>query len=205
MNAKIATAHKEIAAAQAKEARLQKQVTNSRFLADCEAGLASCSQTHKVGRGPYYQRDASRAAAAAAELKRARPQIAATISGNQNATETVSSPFAVGGCKSLAFKPKFTVSTSGHTNRANGANLEVKLSYPSGSFGQDANIARAKVDLPKQLPSRLTTLQKACPAATFNANPASCPKDSIVGIARATTPILPVPLTGPAYFVSHGG
>ena len=82
-DAKIATAHKEIAAAQAKEARLQKQVTNSRFLADCEAGLASCSQTHKVGRGPYYQRDASRAAAAAAELKRARPQIAATISANQ--------------------------------------------------------------------------------------------------------------------------
>ncbi len=80
-DAKIATAQKEIAAAQAKEARLQKQVTNSRFLADCEAGLASCSQTHKVGRGPYYQRDASRAAAAAAELKRARPQIAATIVG----------------------------------------------------------------------------------------------------------------------------
>jgi len=45
--------------------------------------LASCSQTHKVGRGPYYQRDASRAAAAAAELRRARPQIAATISANQ--------------------------------------------------------------------------------------------------------------------------
>ena len=82
-DAKIAAAQKEIAAAQARETGLQQQVTNSRFLADCEAGLATCSQTHKVGRGPYYKRDARRAAAAAAELKRARPQIEATIAANR--------------------------------------------------------------------------------------------------------------------------
>ena len=82
-DAKIAAAQKEIAAAQAKAASLQRQATNSRFLADCEAGLASCSQTHKLGRGPYYRRDARRAAAAAAELKRARPQLEATIAANR--------------------------------------------------------------------------------------------------------------------------
>ena len=82
-DAKIAAAQKEIATAQAKQASLQKQVTNSRFLADCEAGLQACSQTHKLGRGPYYKRDARRAAAAAAELKRARPQLAATIAADQ--------------------------------------------------------------------------------------------------------------------------
>src|SRR5262245_29547118 len=81
--AKIAAAQKEIADAQAKETRLQQQVTNSRFLADCEAGLQACSQTHKLGRGPYYRRDARRAAAAAAELKRLRPQIEATIAANR--------------------------------------------------------------------------------------------------------------------------
>src|SRR5262249_59267539 len=57
-DAKIASAQKEIAAAQARETRLQRQVTNSRFLADCEAGLQTCSQTPKLGRGPYYTRDA---------------------------------------------------------------------------------------------------------------------------------------------------
>jgi hypothetical protein len=85
--AKIDAAQKEIAAAQAREASLQRQVTNSRFLADCEAGLQSCSQTHKLGRGPFFRRDARRAAAAAAELKRARPQIEATIAANRRKIE----------------------------------------------------------------------------------------------------------------------
>ncbi len=132
-------------------------------------------------------------------------QIGASVSGSQDATASVQSPFAVGGCKSLGFKPTFKVSTSGRTSRAGGASLDAKVSYPAGSFGNDANIARVKVDLPKQLPSRLTTLQKACPAATFEANPAVCPTASVVGSVRATTPLLPVGLSGPVYFVSHGG
>jgi hypothetical protein len=135
----------------------------------------------------------------------ASQQITAKISGNQNAVASVSSPFAVGGCKSLAFKPKFTVSTSGHTSRANGASLDAKLSFPKNALGSQANIARVKVSLPKQLPSQLKTLQKACLAATFDSNPAACPKESVVGIAKASTPLLPVGLSGPVYFVSHGG
>jgi hypothetical protein len=81
--AKIAAAEKEIAAVQRKEASLERQVTNSRFLAECEAGEASCSQTHKLGCGPYCKRDARRAAAAAAALESARPQFAATIAADR--------------------------------------------------------------------------------------------------------------------------
>ncbi|HEY3828919.1 MAG TPA: hypothetical protein VGL57_06960 [Solirubrobacteraceae bacterium] len=132
-------------------------------------------------------------------------KISAVVTGSQNATTEVSSPFAVGGCRSLAFKPKFTVSTSGHASRLDGASLDARLSYPAGSLGSEANIARVKVELPKQLPSRLTTLQKACAAAQFESNPAECPTASVVGIVRASTPLLPVGLTGPVYFVSHGG
>ena len=71
--------------------------------------------------------------------------------------------------------------------------------------GTDANIAKVKVELPKQLPCRLTTLQKACSAAQFEANPAACPAASKIGYAVVHTPLIPVPLQGPAIFVSHGG
>jgi len=104
----------------------------------------------------------------------------------------------------LKFEPKLAVSTSGHTSKANGASLTVKITKPD-TQGVQADIAKFKVDLPKQLPSRLTTLQKACTAAQFEANPAGCPVASVVGHMRVLTPELPVPLEGPMYFVSHGG
>jgi hypothetical protein len=63
----------------------------------------------------------------------------------------------------------------------------------------------AKFELPKQLPARLTTLQKACLASVFEANPAACPPASLIGHAVVHTPVLPVPLEGSVYFVSHGG
>jgi hypothetical protein len=116
----------------------------------------------------------------------------------------VNTPFQAADCASLAFKPAFSVSTSAKTSRADGASLAVKLTVP-GALGTQANISRVKVELPKRLPSRLPTLQKACTAAQFETNPAGCPPASIIGHAKAITPILPVPLEGPAYFVSHGG
>ncbi len=128
----------------------------------------------------------------------------------EGATAPVSSHFQMGSCRSLTFKPNFKVSTSGKTSRANGASLTAKIVYPTGNLGANqassqSNINSVKVDLPKQLPSRLSTLQKACTAATFEANPAKCPAASIVGHARAITPVLPVPIEGPTYFVSHAG
>ena len=132
----------------------------------------------------------------------AQQQITATISSAQGAQANVSAPFAVSGCAGLHFGPTFKVQTSGKTSKAHGASLDAKVTLPAGA---QSNIRTVKVDLPKALPSRLTTLQKACLAATFEANPASCPASSIIGIARSSTPLLPVPLTGPAYFVSHGG
>jgi hypothetical protein len=50
----------------------------------------------------------------------------------------------------------------------------MKLIYSKAPFGSQANIRSVKVDLPKQLPSRLTTLQKVCTAAQFKANSAGC-------------------------------
>jgi hypothetical protein len=131
--------------------------------------------------------------------------ITGTLSSTQGASADVSVPLQVTNCAVLGFKPVLKVSTAGRTSRTKGASLTVKLTYPKAPFGSQANIRSVKVDLPKQLPSRLTTLQKACPDSTFNQNPAACPPDSRVGQAKAITPLLPVALNGPAYFVSHGG
>ena len=134
----------------------------------------------------------------------AAQSIGATMQSAEGSSASTSIPFQVTNCATLKFAPKFSASTAAKTSKAKGASLKVKLSYPTAPFGSQANISTVKVELPRELPSRLTTLQKACTAQTFAANPASCPAASQIGSARATTPLLPVPLEGPAYFVSHG-
>jgi hypothetical protein len=131
--------------------------------------------------------------------------IDASFTGEEGSSSSTSVPYQAADCASLKFAPRFTASTSAHTSRADGASLKVKLTYPAGAMGTQANVKSVKVDLPKHLPSRLETLKKACTAATFATNPASCPPESIVGHAVVHTQVLPVPLEGPAYFVSHGG
>jgi hypothetical protein len=113
-------------------------------------------------------------------------------------------PFDVGGCRVLRFKPSFTASTQAKTSRTEGASLTVKVTQrPPG----EADIQKTDLQLPSALPSRLTTLQHACTEAQFAAAPEGkdCPAQSFVGTAKAATPLLSVPLSGPAVLVSHGG
>lgn len=128
-------------------------------------------------------------------------QVTARITSLAGLGANAASRFQAAGCASLPFKPAFTVSTFASTSKANGAALDVKVAQRPG----EANIHKVDVQLPLQLPSRLTTLQQACPQAQFAADPARCPSGSVVGTAIAHTPLLNVPLTGPAILVSHGG
>jgi hypothetical protein len=125
------------------------------------------------------------------------------IGAIQGASAHTTSPFAVTSCSSLAFKPKFESASPSVPTRANGASLRVTLTQPA----HQANIRSVVASLPKQLPSRLTTLQKACTEAVWagGTNYKSCPSGSKVGSVTVTTPVLPEKLTGPAYLVSHGG
>jgi hypothetical protein len=132
-------------------------------------------------------------------------EVSGTIHSSEGGADSIGVPFQVTNCQALRFTPKFSVSTSGKTSKAYGASLITKLAEPNEGQGSQANIAKVKVELPKQLPSRLTTLQKACTDAQFEANPAGCPSESKIGYATVHTPLLPVPLSGPAIFVSHGG
>jgi hypothetical protein len=129
-----------------------------------------------------------------------RQQVSATLTSARNASAQVSSPFGIGGCGNLPFHPEFTAEVGGHGSRANGTSFVVKVKSAPGQ----ANIAKTYLQLPLELPSRLTTIQKACLAAVFEANPASCGEGSNIGMAIAHTPLLKNPLVGPAYLVSHG-
>ncbi len=133
----------------------------------------------------------------------ARP-ISSTLTSSLGQVASASAPLQAEACNELAFKPTFKTSTNGKTSRANGASLNVKLTMPV-RLGTQSNIKTVKVELPKQLPSRLETLQQACTEKQFDTNPAGCPKASVIGHATVSTPILPEPLTGPMIFVSHGG
>jgi hypothetical protein len=135
----------------------------------------------------------------------AKMEFTGAIHSSEGGIDKIGVPFQVTNCRSLAFTPKFTVSTNAHTSKAKGASLTATVSEPAGSLGTQSNLAKVKVELPRQLPSRLTTLQKACTSQQFDANPANCPSESKIGYAKVITPLVPVPLEGPAIFVSHGG
>jgi hypothetical protein len=124
-----------------------------------------------------------------------------TFTSTEGASSLAKTPFQAEGCSSLAFKPTFSAATSAKFTRLNGVSFETTLGQPGGN----ANIKSVLVTLPKQLPSRLSTLQKACLLTTFEANPSNCPEGSFVGTATVTTPTLPEPLKGPAIFVARGG
>jgi hypothetical protein len=128
-------------------------------------------------------------------------QITATVGSARGETAQVASPFAAGGCRNLPFNPGFTVITRKPASKADGAELDVRVSSTTGQ----ANIHSVSVALPKQLPARLKTIQQACLDTTFDADPAACPPVSLIGVAKAVSPVLPVALVGPAYLVSHGG
>ncbi len=97
--------------------------------------------------------------------------IAGTLTGAEGTSANVSSPFQVSGCQTLPFKPGVTATTAGKTSKANGASLGLKFK----SVGGEAHVAKTILTIPATLPARLTTIQKACVASVFEANPAILP------------------------------
>jgi hypothetical protein len=123
-----------------------------------------------------------------------------SLTGAEGANASVSSPMQVSGCRNLPFHPGVSAQTQGRTSKADGASLELTFKSKNG----EAHVARTILTIPAILPARLTTIQKACIAATFEADPAACPQGSDIGTAVVHTPVLKSPLTGPIYLVSHG-
>jgi hypothetical protein len=123
-----------------------------------------------------------------------------TAESAQSLKAAVSTRFQAANCAALPFTPKLSGLTHAKTSKTNGAYLHVRIV----SLGGQANIAKLKLDLPKQLTPRLSTLQRACLATVIEADPARCPAASAVGSVTVITPVLHQSLVGPVYVVSHG-
>jgi hypothetical protein len=126
--------------------------------------------------------------------------IEGTAESGQSLTAPVSSRFQAANCAALAFKPKLSGLTHAKTSKARGAYLHLRIASTPGQ----ANIAKVKIDLPKQLTARLSTLQHACLATVIEVDPARCPPASVLGSVTIITPVLHQPFVGPVYVVSHG-
>ena len=131
----------------------------------------------------------------------AATRITATLGGAEGASSSPSTDFQAQNCAALAFHPQLTASAGGHASKANGTSFQVKVT--SQGLGVE-NIAKVDLAIPGSLPSRQSTLKKACPGPVFEANPAGCSDESVIGMAVIHTPVLRNPLSGPAYLVSHG-
>jgi hypothetical protein len=100
------------------------------------------------------------------------------------------------GCRKLKFKPRLRLRLFGATRRAQHPRLRAVLKARPGH----ANIARASVALPHALFLDQASLATICTRVQFAAD--KCPRKSIYGHAKATTPLLGKPLEGPVYLRS---
>jgi hypothetical protein len=130
-----------------------------------------------------------------------RTRIASTIASTAGRTATPSARFQVAGCDRLGFAPKLALRLEGGTKRGQNPALKAVLKAHRG----DANIARTSVALPHSEFLAQNHIRTVCTRVQFAAgagNGAECPKGSIYGKARATTPLLDKPLSGLVYLRS---
>ncbi|HVO55046.1 MAG TPA: hypothetical protein VMT37_11605 [Solirubrobacterales bacterium] len=120
---------------------------------------------------------------------------------SQGATAPLSERFQVGACGALGFKPSLSLALKGKPQRTQHPALRAVLSFPkSGDF---ANIARAAVTLPHAEIIDQAHVGNPCTRPQFAEG--RCPKISVLGTAKAWTPLLDKPLEGKVYFRSNGG
>jgi uncharacterized repeat protein (TIGR01451 family) len=130
---------------------------------------------------------------------------AKTISGTLSAvggqTAAVTNRFQVGDCASLALKPDLALSLSGKGQTTDGKHpaITANLTQKPGQ----ANLKKVKVTLPLSMALDPDNANGLCEFVDGTKVEPTCPKNSIVGTATATTPILDEPLSGPVYFVKN--
>jgi hypothetical protein len=127
--------------------------------------------------------------------------VSAQVTGDQGAEANLTSPFQVANCGHLPFAPKLTLGVAGSTKRAGNPALHATLTAKGG----EANIASTAVTLPSSELLDNAHIKNPCTKVQFAAGATpgeKCPASSILGFARASTPLLERPLEGPVYLRS---
>jgi hypothetical protein len=130
-------------------------------------------------------------------------EIKATLHSAANQSVPVNARFQVGSCGDLGFTPRLAMALTGKKQVRTGKHpgIRARLRQASGQAG----IGRAKVTLPKALALDPDNAQALCEFVDGTKPDLEnhCPKGSIVGRARAKTPLLERDLTGDVYFVKN--
>jgi hypothetical protein len=113
---------------------------------------------------------------------------------------TVSTPFQAADCAALKFDPKLKLQLKGGTKRGQHPAFRAVLNMKGGPETGEANIARARVTLPRSAFLEQGHIKTICTRVQFRAD--QCPAGSVYGYARAFTPVLAEPLEGPVYLRS---
>ncbi len=123
----------------------------------------------------------------------------ATLRGDEGASANLSSHFQVANCTRLSYAPKLSLRLTGGLNRLGHPAIHSVLQTAPG----EANTASVSVALPKGEILDNSHIKDPCTRAELNAE--SCPPGSVLGHARASTPLLDQPLEGPVYLTTGFG
>jgi hypothetical protein len=131
-------------------------------------------------------------------------EITGTLDSLAGQTAAVRTRFQVGECAALPFKPRLAMRLTGRKQVSTGKHPGVRAQVNQTGVGE-AGIKRAKVTLPKSIALDPENAQALCEFedGTKPDLEKHCPAGSIVGRARAKTPLLERDLVGNVYFVKN--
>jgi hypothetical protein len=128
-------------------------------------------------------------------------QIKATMVSTSGAIHQTTQHFQVGDCQALRLRPRLRMRLTGRKQLRDKGHPGVRAVLTQGP-GQ-ANLKKVRVKLPLSLALDPERAQSDDLCEFADGLRVDCPASSIIGRARAFTPVLNRPLTGPVYFVKN--
>ena len=131
-------------------------------------------------------------------------EVTGTIHSSEGGTDTIGVPFQVTNCQALKFEPKLVVSTQAKTSRLTAPACRSSSPTPMCRRAPMRTTPGSKSNCPSSFRRVLRRYRKPAPRRSSMPTRPGVPWRRSWA-TRSHTPVLPVPLEGPLYFVSNGG